>query len=234
MLDFFFDYPGYRLDDALRKKAADFIGSESLSERYFSLNSLFNTKQKDLLYTTDFKEELGNNDTEEISILKELLDNPDNVSIHNKLIRAEMKYWLPNYHLVKEDKIAMSHSLEQRYPFLDHKLVEFVAKLPGENKNRNGVTKDILRKAFNKSLPDEIINRKKGPILVPIDKCFEASFRTAANDYLSEHRINEAGYYNYPEIKRLLKNLDKNPFMFQRQIFGLLTLEIWKEVFTEI
>ena len=63
-------------------------------------------KQKDLLYTTEFKKELGNNDTEEISILKQLLDNRDDVSLHNKLIRAEMKYWLPNYHLIKEDKIA--------------------------------------------------------------------------------------------------------------------------------
>ena len=173
-------------------------------------------------------------DTEEISLLKQLLDNNDDISLHNRLIRAEMKYWLPNYHLIKEDKIAMSHSLEQRYPFLDHKLVEFVAKLPIKNKYNNGVTKDILRKASSKWLPDEIVNRKKGPILVPIDKCFEKKFRATANEYLSKDQINQSGYYNYSEIKKLVNNLDKNPFMYRRQIFALLTLEIWKKTFDKV
>ena len=99
-------------------------------------------------------------------------------------------------------------------------------------KLRNGITKYILRKSANSWLPTETVNRPKGPILVPIDKCFDKRFKEAIHEYLSETRIKNNGYYDYKEIDRLLTGLDKNPFLYQRQIFALLSLEIWNEVYS--
>lgn len=59
-----------------------------------------------------------------------------------------------------EDRNSMAFSIESRVPFLDHRLVEYSLALPDRNKIRDGWSKYVLRKAINKSLPDEVVWRK--------------------------------------------------------------------------
>lgn len=63
-----------------------------------------------------------------------------------------------------EDRNSMTFSIESRVPFLDHRLVDYVFKLPNEDKIKKGETKHILRSALNGILPDPIRKRqdKKG------------------------------------------------------------------------
>src|SRR5262249_53947299 len=59
-----------------------------------------------------------------------------------------------------EDRSAMAHGIETRVPFLDHRLVEFCLRLPGEVRIRSGVTKAPLRQAMKELLPAEISGRR--------------------------------------------------------------------------
>jgi len=227
-----FRYPGYSLDEESRLKLLDYFYSQGLYQDYFSLNSLFNPRQKSLLYAQDFKQGLEPESQAKKNLEKILFD--DKISdIFNRLIYLEFKYWLPTYHLMKEDKIAMSFCLESRYPYLDHEIVEFMSRLPVSLKKRGLKRKYLLRKVSSGMIPEGIRKRPKGPILVPINKCFDASFESMLREYFTKEKVGKRGYFNYEYIKSLIDNRKKNPFLIDRQLFALLSLEIWHSIFAD-
>ena len=67
-------------------------------------------------------------------------------------------------HLWHEDRTAAAHSTENRAPFLDHRLVEFLAQIPVRLHANLFTDKRILRQAMKGLLPVDIINRRKGPL----------------------------------------------------------------------
>lgn len=232
MLNPFFAYPGYKLDKASIRKLYDYITAQSLSEEYFSLNSLFTPSEKALLYTPEATRLFGES-TSPRQRISEILDAEDSAHIHKRLIQAEYKYWLPTYHLVKEDKISMGHSIELRFPFLDHRLVEFCAQAPPSLLSRGSTTKYMQRQAMQGLLPETIVNRPKGPILVPIDKCFQKVFEEMLKDTFTRKQVNERGLFNYERIQQLIAGRRDNPFLYDRQLFALLSLETWYQVFVD-
>ena len=68
-------------------------------------------------------------------------------------------------HLWHEDRTAAAHSIENRVPFLDHRLVEFLARIPERLHAELFTDKRILREAMQGSLPADIVGRRKGPLL---------------------------------------------------------------------
>ena len=100
-------------------------------------------------------------------------------------------------------------------------------------KMRRSVTKYILRKTSKRLLPEEIVNRPKGPILVPINKCFDNKFNELIMEILSESQIKRRGLFNYSYINRLIRMRKENPFLYDRQLFALLAIEIWMQVFID-
>lgn len=227
-----FRYPGYSLDEESRLKLLDYFYSQGLYEDYFSLNSLFNSRQKALLYAQGFKKGLEPESQAKKNLEKILFD--DKISdIFNRLIYLEFKYWLPTYHLMKEDKIAMSFCLESRYPYLDHEIVEFMSRLPVSLKKKGLKRKYLLRKVSSGMIPEEIRKRPKGPILVPINKCFDASFEKMLREHFTKEKVERRGYFDYNYIKSLIDNRKKNPFLIDRQLFALLSLEIWHSIFVD-
>jgi asparagine synthase (glutamine-hydrolysing) len=233
VLRFLFRYPGYRLDEAAKNKVLDYFQSSLFSDEYFSINSLFSSEQKSRLYSGVLSHTI-HTASQARKTLQHILDEPAPINhAFNRLIAAELKYWLPSYHLMKEDKIAMSMCLESRYPYLDHKLVECMAHAPIHLKKRGLTRKYLLRKVSRGLIPEDIRMRPKGPILVPIHKCFEKSFSLAINEVLSESSIEKRGYFNYAYIKTLKEQRVRNPFLCDRQLFALMVLELWHRMFVD-
>ncbi|PON15719.1 hypothetical protein C2W62_22315 [Candidatus Entotheonella serta] len=79
-----------------------------------------------------------------------------------------MKFTMPDSVLMKVDKMSMSHALEVRVPFLDHRFVEFCAAIPGDVKLKGFTTKAIFRQAMQGILPDRIRGRGKQGYSFPI------------------------------------------------------------------
>ena len=63
----------------------------------------------------------------------------------NRLLYVDTKLWLPDFLLMRGDKMSMANSLEARVPLLDHKLVEFAATLPPKLKLKGMVQKYLLK-----------------------------------------------------------------------------------------
>jgi asparagine synthase (glutamine-hydrolysing) len=119
----------------------------------------------------------------------------------------EAGYLLPGYILSAQgDRVAMAHAVEGRFPFLDHRVVEFCNALPPRLKLRGLVEKHILRQAMRKHLPEMISKRPKQPYRAPDAACF---FAADAPDYvcdlLSEHAVRQAGLFDAAGVARLVE-----------------------------
>ena len=126
-------------------------------------------------------------------LYSEAIDSWDRCSQDNLLDKTLQFYtdlYLQDDILVKVDRAAMMHSLEVRTPYLDIDLVNFVRKIPGNYKFRNGKTKYILKKALAPILPHQTINRPKKGFGIPVGKWFQTgalSVDTSATDRFGLH-----------------------------------------------
>lgn len=106
------------------------------------------------------------------------------------------------------DRVAMAHSVEGRFPFLDHTLVEFCNNLPPEYKLMGLTEKVLLKKVAAELIPVEIWQRPKNPYRAPIQQSF---FHEETPDYvvelLSPRRIDEAGYFESRAVSALVKKI---------------------------
>jgi asparagine synthase (glutamine-hydrolysing) len=93
-------------------------------------------------------------------------------SVLDRILQFYTKLYLQDDILVKVDRASMMHSLEVRAPFLDIDLVDFVRRIPGCYKFRNGETKYILKRALEPVLPDYVLKRSKRGFGVPVGKWF--------------------------------------------------------------
>ena len=87
------------------------------------------------------------------------------------------------------DHVSMGHSIESRMPFMDYRLVEFLAQVPACYKMHNGWTKYLARLAFDKKLPDDIAWRKdKMGWPIPEEYWFKGNLKNWASDTLKDSK----------------------------------------------
>lgn len=100
--------------------------------------------------------ELQQNDVEKKSVNHHLIRNGLSSALYNDLVATKIRYWLRS-----GDKTYMGVPFEVRAPFLDYRLVEYVAQLPTSYLVRDGWHKWILRRALTGLLPDDVLWRKR-------------------------------------------------------------------------
>jgi len=105
------------------------------------------------------------------------------------------------------DRVAMANSIEGRFPYLDHRLIEFANRLPPQWKIRGLTEKHILRRALHGLLPDDIVTRTKQPYRAPDAQSFFAGGEPLdfVADLLSAGRVRAAGYFDAAAVSRLFE-----------------------------
>lgn len=178
--------------------------SDNDNPLYSHLPRYRTTSGAKMFFSSDLKNKLNDYDA-----LEELRDSlPDDFSRWHPLSQAqylETAHLLPGYILSSQgDRVSMAHSIEGRYPFLDHRVVEFAAKIPPEMKIRGLREKHILRKSMSDLLPKGIGNRPKQPYRAPDALSFTGQ---DAPDYvgevLSPKALAETGYFNPKAVGKL-------------------------------
>src|SRR5687767_10359481 len=91
--------------------------------------------------------------------------------------------------LTKVDRMSMAVSLEAREPLLDHKLLEFAARVPSGLKLRNGRSKYLLRRALERRVPASILDRGKQGFAAPIGEWLRGPLAPMASDLLLDGRL---------------------------------------------
>jgi asparagine synthase (glutamine-hydrolysing) len=128
--------------------------------------------------------------------------------------------------------MSMAASIESRVPFLDHKLVEYTAKLPRRMKIRGRETKWILREAMRGILPFEILNRPKMGFPVPVGNWFRKEFRHVVEEYVTSERAVSRGIFNADFVRGIVARHDAGENHDER-IWFLVNFEMWQRQFID-
>ena len=135
--------------------------------------------------------------------------------------------------MVKVDVASMANSLEVRSPFLDHKLMEFAARIPSQLKLHGSSLKYILRRAFAPMLPAPILKRKKMGCSVPLDSWFRQELKGYLHEVLLDRCSLQRGYFKLAALEKLLAEHSSGKFDHSFQLWSLLMLELWQRMFID-
>jgi asparagine synthase (glutamine-hydrolysing) len=127
----------------------------------------------------------------------------------------------------------MAASLEARVPYLDHRLVEFAFLLPSSMKLRGNTGKYILRKAAEKIIPDEIINRPKQGFGVPLGPWFRKELKPLLVDTLHSVKFKERRYFDLVKTEQLIQEHMSGRQDHHLILYGLLLVELWHRRFLD-
>jgi asparagine synthase (glutamine-hydrolysing) len=132
---------------------------------------------------------------------------------------------------MKQDQMSMAASIESRVPFLDHKVVEFAFSLPDELKIRGFATKRVLREAYRKNIPREIMNRPKAGFPVPIKRWFAGEYHATAKSIVLGKESLCSEIFNRTFIEGIFALHRSGKYNHSDRIWTLLNLELWHRIF---
>lgn len=204
-----------------------------LSSHYFSRTSgptSFFNRQAQTFLTREFLQNSAL--VSPAGYIKKLLQPVGDESLLNQMLYVDSKTWLPDDLLVKADKMTMANSLELRVPLLDHKVLEFAASLPANFKVEKKQTKRILKAAFARALPEEILSRKKAGFPVPYEGWLRNGLKNGMEDILLSNGALSRNYFKKEEIGRLLQT-NARVGGYAKEVFSLLAIELWHRQFVD-
>ena len=159
---------------------------------------------------------------------------PQNFGRWNLLERAqylEIAAFMSTYLLSSQgDRVAMAHSVEGRFPFLDYRVAEFAGRLPARLRLRGLRDKYLLRKLGASLLPAEIWNRPKKPYRAPIHRSFfNAHESPYVREMLSAAALRESGLFNPLAVEKLVAKIDQGQPLGETDdmaVAGILSAQI--------
>ncbi len=196
---------------------------------YFDNFSVFSRRRQQSLFTAETRARMTESDPYKTSLA--LMGESDAMTMLDQLLAADMKTYLHEL-LMKQDQMSMAASIESRVPFLDHKLVEFAARLPEKMKLRGLTTKYILRQAMVDKVPSEILTRKKMGFPVPVGTWLRGQFRHLLDEYVLSARARERGIFE-PEFVRNLVAGHQAGENHAERLWMLINFEIWQRRFID-
>jgi asparagine synthase (glutamine-hydrolysing) len=159
-----------------------------------------------------------------VSELKTLLRNGDDLAAY---LWFDQKYYLADDILNKSDRMSMAHSVEVRPPFLDHRIVEFAARLPGRLKVNGKRQKVILKELMKNKLPDIVLSRSKIGFDIPAHEWLRGPLRPMLTDTLKEGLASFGDLFRAYDVEALLERHLRRESNLGYHLWGLLVLFLW-------
>jgi len=192
------------------------------------------TSKAKAFYAEEFKASLKDNAIDNIQL--SLHKNIQKWHPFNRSQYIEARSLMAKYLLCSQgDRMLMANSVEGRFPFLDHNIIEFANKLHPKLKMKALNEKYLLKMSMKRYLPDDIINRHKQPYRAPdIPAFFHHNKPDYINDLLSEQSIKEAGYFDAKKTGILLKKINAGKatgYKDNMTLMAILSTQMWHHLF---
>jgi asparagine synthase (glutamine-hydrolysing) len=194
------------------------------------------TSQIKMFYSQEFKDSLQQGAAENFE--RQAAKSWPDWHRFNRWEYVEAKTILPGYILSSQgDRMLMANSVEGRFPFLDHRVIEFARMMPPKLKMRAMREKYLLKKAMQKHVPDSITKRTKQPYRAPNAEVFtsDKAFSGIA-DLLSAESLSRAGYFDPKKVTHLINKARRSSSLGERDnmaFVGILSTQVWHHLFVE-
>ena len=155
----------------------------------------------------------------------------------NRAQYLEAKSLMGGYLLCSQgDRMLLSNSVEGRFPFLDHRVIEFANRVHPKLKMKVLNEKYLLKKAMGKYLPPSIVNRYKQPYRAPDIPAFFMDNKPLeyVSELLGESALRDSGYFDAAKVPRLLKKIEQGRAIGYKDnmaLVGILSTQIWHNHF---
>jgi len=206
------------------------IAAEPL-DCYLEQISVFSGLNKPQLYTADFQRHVDQQGA--FNLFREYASRAQSPELLDALLYLDAKTYLPGDILTKVDRMTMASSLEARTPLLDHKLIEFVARIPAALKMKGFDTKYIFKRAVGDIVPREILNRSKQGFGVPITEWINQELRQRIRDTFADTRTRQRGYVDPRYVDVLLEEHERGRRDHSAGLWALFVLELWMRMFVD-
>ncbi|MCS6806076.1 MAG: asparagine synthase (glutamine-hydrolyzing) [Blastocatellia bacterium] len=204
--------------------------TQPMARRYGSWVGYFDQQMKAHLYSAAFQASLnGRHGADEW--LEGLFEQARHLTPVEAAMSVDVRSYLPYDLLVKVDITAMANGLEARSPFLDHEVMELVARLPAELKWRGRESKYLLKRAFRQMLPPENVNRRKMGFGVPVGAWFRGALRPMLEEALLSEQSRRRGYFRPEAVHRMVSEHLEQRADHSFLLWNLLMLELWHREF---
>jgi asparagine synthase (glutamine-hydrolysing) len=137
--------------------------------------------------------------------------------------------YLPGDILTKVDRATMSVSLEGREPLLDHRIIEFAARIPTKLKFKNGVKKYLLKEIAHNYIPRELLDRPKMGFGVPVRGWMRNELKDITLDFLNEESLKRSGMFDVGNIIGLRDEYLKGDTTNFELIWYMLVFQLWSD-----
>lgn len=193
------------------------------------------TAQCKMMFADDFAQRIETNCLE--SLAATLPDELSQWDVFNQAQYVEAKTLMANYLLCSQgDRMLMANSVEGRFPYLDHRVIEFANALDPRLKMRVLEEKYLLKKALRDWLPPGTAERKKQPYRAPDAKAFSGVSPRWVDEVLSQRNVASAGYFDPGRVELLLRKVKAGRAVSQRDsmaFVGVLSTQVLHKLFVE-
>ncbi len=158
----------------------------------------------------------------------------DGFPMLSQVMHCELKEKLVADQIWLEDRMTMANSLESRAPFLDKDLVEFALTIPDSLKIRGRRTKYIFRKAMEGIVPEFVFKKQKLGFAFDPYRQFKRDLKEVAQQFLTEERIKNQGFFNYNYIKSIIEYPPHRSMQWHYfYLWNMVGFQVWYDLFIE-
>lgn len=186
----------------------------------------------------------------DIGLLEKIFDrlyfkNVSNRDFTHQMMRVDIQSWLPDESLVRSDKMSMAASIEQRVPFLDHRLVELADRIPTRYKiGAKGLSvssvgsgykgKIILKEAMSEYLPQFVLDQPKWGWFSPAAKWVRGDLNSYVKEVLSpSYCKGTEGIFDFGALNQIFEDHVSGKKYALNTIWSVLTFQLWYKKFME-
>lgn len=191
----------------------------------------YTEEAKSQLLTDLVKRELGYIDSKEKILVHFNSHNVD--ELVDRMLYTDLMTRMPDHLLTIVDRMAMAHGLEVRAPLLEHKMVEFAARIPAHLKLNGAKLKYILRKVASKYIHPSLISRRKQGFGFPLAYWMRDELKAFLRQIVKESRFIGSQIFNHEYVHNMIEEHINGKRDHNFRIWIFMNLEIWYRIFIE-
>ncbi len=181
-----------------------------------------------LFHPQEIQRLLKNNDTTFYSIFDELYFGQYAQSV-DKVIGSYFKTFMTDGELIKTTQTFRAENIDIREPYLDKKLISFMAQVPAEIKIKNGVKKNLLKHIAHDYIPKPLLDRPKKGFSIPFGAWMRGELYPLLNDTLNQENLNKDGILDTTYVLELKNLFLSGKEEYKYKLWSILLYQLWYE-----